>query len=902
MRRPDPLWLRSPLVLLRFPALFGALTLGTLLLCAAAVVLPLFVSATTSELLTKQIEEPTVTRYGAGVLFRSQQLPFRVTVPNGREPMYDAMATAFGSAVAEDPAYGAPISSVLGPVVTISGEGVDDPLLVRPARIFAGSAAAEHLQIVAGDADSGVLLPDLIGDALHLGPGDRIDVSGSGRRRTVLTIGGIYRSLYSLPNSPYWDQWAGSIYNPCTNCAPFPQFLVMDRDDAVRLSQQLGAHNATFSLAAPLATSHLTLEQATDAAEFARRLKLELESDPVVGPAFGLRVEVNRYLAPQPAAYESALPEVIADVHARVDSIEQPGRVLRAAGLLVAALVVAAAGLFAWGARRTEHDLMLARGMSPSGVAARAALEALPPCLLGWALGFGLAALLVAGPGPDGAVASDAWPRALTASLLALGGGLTLLVVITVAAYLRPRGRRSGAGRVLAWVPWEAPLLIGGLAALNRLRNVGALGAVGTAGSSSVSRPSLLLLAAPILLLAGASIVGARLVRAGALALRSRRSRYGPATFLAVRRLAGAPLLTAALFAAAGMCLGVFVESSTLVRSLETTVEAKAKIYVGSDAQARIDPNTQIIRAPEVPFTRVKRLPTAGTFAGGTEPFDLLVIDPATFAGAAYWNDALSEEPLPTLLARLDDGAAGALPAIVVAGTGTPTSITVQQRDLTVDVVGTAVAFPGMISRRPMLVVSRAQLEATFGEGGPLVGSIATEELWGRGDGAAAAFEDMEPVPFLVISAAEVEDIPSIAAVVNTFTALNAVGLAAAVLVIGGLLMYLQSRQRSQLVAYGISLRMGMTDRAHRRSLSIELLSTLLGALAIGTAVAVAVAAFVVPLLDPLAAIPPDPLFVPPARTLVATTLIVAAVAWIGSWVTNLRARRTPMGEVMRVA
>jgi putative ABC transport system permease protein len=898
MRGRDPLWLRSPLVLLRFPALFAAITLGALLLCAAAVVLPLFISATTSELLTRQIDEPTVTRYGAGVLFRSQQMSLRLTVPHGREPMPDAMATAFGSAVAEDPAYGAPVSSVLGPVVTVSAESVDDPLLVRPARIFAGSAAAEHLQIVAGDADSGVLLPDLIGDALHLGPGDRIEVGGSGRRRTVLTVGGIYRSLYSLPNSPYWDQWAGSIYNPCTNCAPFPQFLVMDRDDAIRLSQQLGANNATFSLAAPLATSDLTLEQATDAADFARRLKLHLENDPVVGPGFGLRVEVNRYLAPQPAAYESALPEVIADVRSRVDSIEQPGRVLRAAGLLVAGLVVAAAGLFAWGARRTEHDLMLARGMSPAGVAGRAALEALPAGLLGWALGVGLAALLVAGPGPDGAVASDVWPRALGASAVALAAGIALIVTITVAAYLRAPGRRSGTGHALAWVPWEAPLLIGGFAALHRLRDTGALG---TEGSGGVARPSLLLLAAPILLLAGASIVGARIVRAGALALRSRTARSGPATYLAVRRLAGAPLLTAALFAAAGMCLGVFVESSTLVRSLETTVEAKAKIYVGSDAQARIDMTTQIIRAPAVPFTRVTRVPTAGTFAGGTEPFDLLVIDPTTFARAAYWDDALSEDPLPTLLARLDGADDGALPAILVAKRGTPTAITVQQRDVSLDVVGTALAFPGMISRRPMLVVSRAPFDASFGDG-TLAASIASEELWGRGEDAAAAFEDMQPVPFVVLSAAEIQDIPSIAAVINTFLALNAVGLSAAILVIGGLLMYLQSRQRSQLVAYGISLRMGMTDRAHRRSLTIELLSMLLAALAIGAVVAVAVAGSVVPLLDPLATIPPDPLFVPPTGTVVTTALIVAAVAWIGSWATNLRARRTPMGEVMRVA
>ncbi len=906
MRRPDPLWVRSPFVLLRFPALLGALTLGTLLLCAAAVVLPLFISATTSELLARRIDDPTVTRYGAGVLFRSEQLPLDATVPGGREPLFDAMTGAFTSRVAAGPWYGDPVASVLGPVVRISGEGVHDPLLVRPARIFAGSAAAQHLQIVAGDAVSGVLVPDLIGDALHLRPGDRITVGGPGRREVVLTVGGIYRSLYALPDSPYWGQWHDDIYNIlCPDCAPLPQFLVMSRGAALGLSSDLGARAADFSWQAPLETSQLTLEQVTAAAAFAQRLRRGLTNDPVVGHGFGCCVTPSRNLTPAPASYQTWLPEVIADVRARVDSIEQPGRVLRTAGLLVAALVVAAAGLFAWGARRGEHDLMLARGMSPGGVAARSALEALLPCTLGWALGIGLAGLLVAGLGPDGAVAADVWPRALFASVLALLGGIALLVGITVAAYLRSQTRRRGSRAVLAWVPWEAPLLIGGLVALQRLRAAGALGPRGPGG---VARPSLLLLAAPILLLAGSAIVGSRLFRIAALALRAKRasrrstSRSRPAAYLAVRRLASAPVLTAALFAASAMCLGVFVEASTLVGSLETSVEAKAQIYVGSDAQARIDTNAQIIRAPAVPFTRVTRLPTAGTFTDSTERFDLLVIDPATFAGAAYWNDALSDDPLPTLLARLHDQGGDALPAILVARTGAPTGITMQLHDLRLDVVGTARAFPGMISQRPMLVVSGSQLEAAFGSGAPLAVSGASEELWGRGDGAAAAFEGMEPVPFLVLTAEQVQDIPSIAAVINTFLALNAVGLAAAILVIGGLLMYLQSRQRSQLVAYGLSLRMGMTDRAHRASLAFELLAMLVAALAVGTAVALTVATFIVPLLDPLATIPPDPLFVTPNRTVIVTTVVLVFMAWLGSWLTSLRARRTPMGEVMRVA
>ena len=543
---------------------------------------------------------------------------------------------------------------------------------------------------------------------------------------------------------------------------------------------------------------------------------------------------------------------------------------------------------------------MRARGMSPAGVAARSALEAVPPSVAGAALGVGLAALLVAGPGPDGPVAADVWPGALRAAGLALAGALVLLTAITVFAYLRTDRRRAAGA--LRWVPWEAPLLIAGVVSLERLRDSGALAAASHGG---VARPSLLLLSAPILLLAGCAIVGARLFRGASILLRRTSGNAGPARYLAVRRVAGAPLLTAALFAASGMCLGVFVQASTLVRSLETTVVAKAEIYVGSDAQARIDDALATPSSLEggVPFTRVTRLATAGTFQGSTEQFDLLAVDPATFASAAYWRSSLSGEPLDTMVQRLGTPSPdGRLRVLLVHSDAAPTGITMQLRDLGVDVVGRADSFPGMVSKRAMLVVDRSSLEAAFAPQPPLADPNASTEIWARGPDAAAALAAMDPPPYLILTASEVQDIPSIAAVINTFLALNAVGLAAAVLVIGGLLMYLQSRQRSQLVAHGLSLRMGMTERTHRNSLVIELLSMLLAAFAIGGAVALAIGLLTVPLLDPLATIPPAPLFVLPTTAIVASVASLALIAWLGAWITNLRARRTPMGEVMRVA
>jgi predicted lysophospholipase L1 biosynthesis ABC-type transport system permease subunit len=124
----------------------------------------------------------------------------------------------------------------------------------------------------------------------------------------------------------------------------------------------------------------------------------------------------------------------------------------------------------------------------------------------------------------------------------------------------------------------------------------------------------------------------------------------------------------------------------------------------------------------------------------------------------------------------------------------------------------------------------------------------------------------------------------------------------AAALTFVGMLMYLQARQRSQVVSYALSSRMGMRHGQHRRALVLELGVMLLWSFAIGAVLAFVAARFTVPLLDPITVIPPAPFLVLPYLLVAAAAFVLAALIWLGATITNRRARSVDLGEVMRVA
>jgi putative ABC transport system permease protein len=343
------------------------------------------------------------------------------------------------------------------------------------------------------------------------------------------------------------------------------------------------------------------------------------------------------------------------------------------------------------------------------------------------------------------------------------------------------------------------------------------------------------------------------------------------------------------------------------VASLRATVEAKARIFVGSEVQVQVA--SDATPAPDFPYpvSRVTRFRQAGSLDDDEASYDLLVIEPDDFASAAYWNDAFSADPLPVLLERLSAPVDDGVPVVVANGGGaTPVTASIGQVDVPVTVVGTAVTFPGTSSdSRPLVVMDAAALAAAFrGLPDPLATPRAITEIWVDGPAAEVqqGIDELGVLPQLVLSAEEVEDIPFIAAAVQTFLVLQVLALSAVALVVVVAVVYLHAKQRSRVVATTLSDRMGMPRYTMRAASIAELGAMLLVSFLVGTIVGVLSASIVVPSIDPLPTIPPAPLIVVPVAAVVVTGVCLVVASVVGGAIADRGARHRSTAEVMRVA
>jgi putative ABC transport system permease protein len=405
-------------------------------------------------------------------------------------------------------------------------------------------------------------------------------------------------------------------------------------------------------------------------------------------------------------------------------------------------------------------------------------------------------------------------------------------------------------------------------------------------------------------LIAGFAILGSRLLVALLRRAGSHMGRASPAPYLAAHRLTGLPGLTVLLMGASALCLGVFVNGQTMVRSLRATVDAKAGVFVGSDVQVLID-----YRAPEqelfpLPLTRSTSLKYAGELLPSGIPFDILGVDAATVADAAFWDSSFADESLKDLASRLASDA-GPLPVVLVQGGGDPIAIRTAQAQIPIEVVGRADAFPGVFSDDPLVVVDAASLERRVGaQGNPFLSTNARTAYWIKGntEEALAAVSQLEADSLATITIEEVKDIPFIKAAIETFSMLNILGLSAALLVVGVLVVYLQARQRARAVSSVLSLRMGMRAEQARLAIGLELGSILLASFVVGASLGLVAGGLVAPLLDPLQTIPPTPLFDVPLSVLLWTAGGLAAISALAARVVQRRASSVALGEVLRVA
>jgi putative ABC transport system permease protein len=888
-------WLKAPLALLRHPAVFGAIAAASLLVALAAASAPLFTTAAGSAALSSKLDE--ITRFGAGLEVRRDDGLITAATPGDR---------ALRTTASQLPYLDDPVVTVMtAPLVAgRAGSPAPEPVNVR---LMARTGALEHVTRLAGHDGEGVWIADTVAEVLGIGPGDTLTLateqSPGGEVSTAeVPVDGVYRALAAEPQTAYWINLVADIY-PEDPDAPIPaSFVLGSPEQVVALQRALGGGPVGQRWEYPLERRGLTLEEARALDGRFEALEASLrggESDP--WRELGCRG--SEAAGQAQCALKSSLSAAITLADENIDAVSPPARLLATAGMLVALAAAAAAGVFLVARRRVEARLLFAQGRAAVWFAGRTALESLVPMLLGTAVGLGLALLLVDAFESRGAIDRDGMQSAGIVVALGFAVALALLALVAGVSFARQfdSGRRSGAS--LAWIPWEIVPL--GLAAYFFL-DLRAGGGLAAGGSSGIAHPTVAVFLLPLLVTAGVAGLAGRLMRALLRRVGTREQAMSPPVYLALRRLAVSRGLATVLLCGCAVALGAFFYAQTLVATLDRSVEAKALVAKGGDAQGTIDYQDSLPARFPFPLTKVT-IRYAGASVGAFDGLkvDLMAIDPGTITQVASWEPSWGP-PLEQLVERLGGASTQGMPVIVAGGGLAARPLYLDGVLVPVRHVAQVEAFPGMGSSRPLVVTSYEALERATkaaGSGNPLRQQSASTLVWGKGPPAevAEALRTSALGPYYIQTTETFFADSDVAAETRTFSFLRALGIAAGLLAVVGLVLYLQARQRRTVVAAALSRRMGLGQASQAVALSLELGAILVVATLVAAATSVTAARFVATKVDPLATFPPGPLFEAPLHLAWIVVPLLLVVAALGGALASRTAARGDFAEVMRL-
>jgi putative ABC transport system permease protein len=435
----------------------------------------------------------------------------------------------------------------------------------------------------------------------------------------------------------------------------------------------------------------------------------------------------------------------------------------------------------------------------------------------------------------------------------------------------------------------------------SRWLQLGTLAAIGAGVAAFMARDRIdatdmedpLLTLVPIAMILAGGVAAATIVLAGLPRL-ARRLRYSaPPMYLAVKRLSGASGMTRLLVVAGAWALGVAVYGFTMSSSVDLTTTAKAKLFIGSDFSALVGGDRTLPDVPQ-PVTHVVKVERAPMTGGGD--VGLMGVDPETFAGVAFWDPAFSDRSLDDLVAELEEGK-----ALSTADLGPSPSLARSDRQERFEVAEVVDAFPGMLQERPTVIMSQERLDEVLRTIGGTTSSRA-EELWGKGDGAAIENALREQGFYFdrPLTAELVLDTPGLTSLLWMLGLLAALGAAASLIAIAGLLLYLLARQRTALVSSALTRRMGLSGPGEFSSWLGEIAGALLTSFLAGIAVGLPVANLMSSRLDPRPNLMPPPLLVIPAGMLIGLGAVLIVVSLLMSWRVKRIADRADIAEVMR--
>lgn len=881
-------WLRAPLLLVRRPAVALAVAGASLILGVGAAATPLYISSSGNAALHRQLADACPWRVGpsATIDWVTRQHSGHASVKAAFQSV-DHTVRGLGRGV---PALGAPTATFISSDTPLRAPGGRDAavnLVRRPGFL-------KHVDVVArGSGGHGVWLERPVARRLHVRPGDTIKVSsravpasGGALHPVRLPVAGIIRSLDPRKTSRYWCGLRKAIEKPPFSNKPSYPFALLDRPTYLRVADSTGL-SMTERWHFPIHTQGLTTGEASATGGAVRdMLTATFRPGDRVFPALDVRANFP------------GIAKRARQVGSSVSSSIGPVAV---AGVVVALLLMAAAGSFWADRRRAEIDLLVSRGVGPVALGLKAVLEMAVPLTAGTAGGWALALLLVTRLGPSPLLSAGAPLTGLAAAGGALVFGL-LLVGLVAAVRTRTVGesRRGARRHWAARVPWELAFLAGAGVLLVWLLSGGSrLSRLGS-GADAVARVDPLLLAFPLLFLAGAVAVMVRVFAPviGQLAHRGRRASV-PA-FLAARRVGAAPRGTLVLLAATAIPIGVLVYAAALTGSVSSTLEAKAQVYAGSDISVLLDGEPGVpakVRARTTPVVRLDKQ------ALDDSAVTVFGVDPDTLPREIYWHSSYAGRPLGELMAAIDRrGAGGRVPVLATGDEVARGPATLHldgpegdQLRVPVTVVGTPSVFPGQRDAPVVVMDERALLSATH---------TGFTHLRARGDpGQVLSLLSRAGVPARgAVRASTALDAGNYLAVSYAFRFLIALALLIGVVGVVGLLLYLEARSRGRRVFYVLARRMGLTRRGHLGSLLVELGGLLAVGLAVGGGLAWLAVLTVYERLDVAPYLPPGPLLPVPVRIFVLVAVTVSVVMVVSALMAQRSVDRARAAEVLRAA
>jgi putative ABC transport system permease protein len=883
-----PPWTRAPLLPFRQPAVILAVVGAAAILACASASAALFLSSASSESLRRIVAvecpdaaDATVRVEGVGIgpgAHPPQPAPGEPVPPDeatAADPDRRVRAAMTGAGLAE------PSRVRLSDQTPSVAFGIQNQL----SRLFYRDGALRQVTPVGRSLrGSGVWLPSGLATRLGVRVGDQVTVGNGDAGSSGARVVGIYRNLFDEPVRPYWCSYDTLIRNQSYGGDMVPAPLVLTTDAATFGALRDGYFGtSTDSWISPVDTRDITLSKGR---EIADRQVAAYRTAGVPEPTdFAVRNSGT-----------GQLPEFVARTSLIRDGLRGPVLPIALGGSLLALLLVGAAGSY-WADRRIrEVRLLSSRGVGPGALALKAALELALPALVGTVLGWAIARWLVRTLGPSPLLDASAPMQAAVTAAVALVAGMALLALVaglrSRAATERPVGARRSWPAV---VPWELVLLGAALACYLRLRAGNAVTL-----DDGIAQINLLVVAFPLLFLVGTAVLIVRVLAAGLPRAGRGAGRLGPAWYLAARRVTSSRVVSVVLLAAASTPIAVLVYAAGLTQTSQYTLTAKAALFNGSDVAVQsVDPLRRTAETDAIGTVVVRYL--YGKVDGQADDVSVLAIDTDTFAGTAFWDRRFADQPLDELLARLRAPTAdGRVPAVVIPS-GPPFERTFDARlgrtTAQLQVAAQARYFPGRRTAVPMVVVDRARL----GEVDRFAGT--TNELWSRAtpDRAQAAVEAQQARVYSVTSRDSVFQAANFLGVSWTFGYLTALAALVGLVAVGGLLLYLETRQRSRMASYALGRRMGLTRATHLRSLLAEL-GVLLGlAWTIGAGLAWVAVLMVYGRLDIDPDRLPGPLLTVPTAAFAGSAAAVAVVVLLAALYAQRSADRADVAEVLRL-